>query len=92
MTYLFISPENDYPRYIGDVQREHPDFDGTVLPEGWKPVIDVETPILEEDETLVEDFPALVDGQYYRSLSKRKITAEESARNLQELKDLKVIL
>jgi hypothetical protein len=92
MTYLFISPDNEYPRYIGDVQREQPDFDGENLPEGWKPVIDVETPLLEEDETLVEDFPALVDGQYYRSLSKRKITAEELSRNRQELEDLKVIL
>jgi hypothetical protein len=91
MTYLFISPEDEYPRHIGDIYREHVDFDGHTIPEGWKPVIDVESPILEDDETLVEDFPTLINGRYYRSLSKRKLTPEEEERNLQDFKDNKAI-
>jgi hypothetical protein len=87
MTYLFISPNDEYPRYVGDIYREYPEFDGVSLPSGWKEVLDSPAPFLEENETLVEDFPILVDGKYVRSLSKRALTLQEIEDNARLLEE-----
>jgi hypothetical protein len=87
MTYLYISPDSEYPRHIGDIYREHPEFDGVNLPSGWKEVLDSPAPILEDNETMVEDFPILIEGKYVRSLSKRALTPQEIEHNARLLEE-----
>jgi hypothetical protein len=75
---LLITPDNQYPRFIGDLKLEYPDYqEGDSLPEGWKVVEPVEWPELAEDERIVELFPVEEDGKYYQNFTKRKVTQEE---------------
>jgi len=61
---LFINPENEYPRFIGDLQIEHPDWQvGDAIPEGWTEVAyATEYPTAGENEKVVEVDPTVVDG------------------------------
>jgi hypothetical protein len=77
MTHIFISPLNEYPRHIGDIHREHLDFDGVNLPEGWKPVTPTEPPTILTIETYFEIEPVLVDGNYFQAWGIRNLTEEE---------------
>lgn len=77
MTHIFISPLNEYPRHIGDIFREHPDFDGVNLPEGWKAVTPTDFPTVSSTETYFEVEPILVDGQYVQVWAIRDLTEEE---------------
>ena len=77
MSNLFINSNNEYPRYIGDVLIEHPDFDGVNLPEGWKTVEETERPTVEENEIVYEIEPKLVNGSYRQSWATRAVTEEE---------------
>lgn len=52
---LFINPQNEYPRFYGDLQIEHPDWEpGAPIPEGWQLVAYTEPPQVGENETLEE--------------------------------------
>lgn len=77
MTYLFINPDNEYPRHAGDILLQHPEYDGVTLPEGWKPVISTSTPDVENDQVVYEVYPELVDGIYVQSWAVRPMTEEE---------------
>jgi hypothetical protein len=56
---------NEFPRYIGDVQLEHPDYtEHDVLPEGWAKVVETVPPHVEENQYATMDTPVFVDGEY----------------------------
>jgi len=77
MSNLFISSNNEYPRYVGDILIEYPDFDGVNLPDGWKAVEPTERPPVGQNEIAYEIEPELVDGSYRQSWAIRPLTAEE---------------
>jgi hypothetical protein len=76
---IFINPENEYPRFIGDLQLEHEDWQiGDALPEGWVEVLPSELP--EHDsatETIEELAPVKRNGKFYQAFQKRNRTTEE---------------
>lgn len=76
---LFINPDNEYPRHIGDILIEYPDFDGINLPEGWKVVEPINPPVFGEGQILEELFPELIDGSYKQTWNVRTLTEEELA-------------
>lgn len=78
---IYISPENEYPRHIGDIQLEHPDFkEGDALPEGWVKVEEAERPTPSTDQIVYEDFPVEVDGVMTQNWKVRDMTPEEIER------------
>lgn len=78
---IYISPENEYPRHIGDIQLEHPNFkDGDKLPTGWVKVAEAEKPEPQMDKIIFEDFPVEVDGVMTQNWQVRDMTAEEIER------------
>jgi hypothetical protein len=81
MTHLFISPNNEYPRHIGDVKLQHPSYqEGTSLPVGWHPVTLIEQPEIGVDEITEEMFPELTETGYVQKWNVRALTEEEIAR------------
>lgn len=87
MSNLFINPDGQYPRHMGDILIEHPDFNGTDLPAGWSLVQEVERPTVGEDEIVYEVSPVLVDGVYNQSWAVRPVTEEEIERRNNHPKD-----
>jgi len=78
---IYISPENEYPRHIGDIQLAHPNFkQGDNLPEGWVQVAEAERPEPQTDKVIFEDFPVEVDGVMTQNWQVRDMTAEEIER------------
>lgn len=79
MTHIFIGPNNEYPRHIGDVLIEHPDWDGTLnsIPNGWSPVTPTEPPAVHVNQIYYEVTPTVVDGKYMQTWEVRDLTAEE---------------
>lgn len=75
----YISPENEYPRYVGDVQIEAPDFmNGDTPPSGWKIVVPTGVPVNEDIDYIVEElFPEEIDGIWYQKWNLRELTSEE---------------
>lgn len=78
---LFINSNNEYPRYIGDLQIEYPGWkEGDAIPEGWTEVAYAEQiPTPGPDEVVYEDYPELVNGTFVQKFSVRKITKEEAS-------------
>lgn len=78
----YISPENEYPRYIGDIQLEVPSYqEGDALPEGWKLVEPTDRPESTEPDTITyEIFPVEVDGVFKQAWGNRPMTIEEIER------------
>lgn len=77
---LLIKANGDYPRHIGDLQLEYPDFtEGDLLPEGWFEVEASPIPEAEPDEVWEEVKPVLEDGKYKQTFTVRAMTAEEKA-------------
>ena len=76
---LLINPENEYPRFIGDLQLEHPDWkQGDALPDGWSEVELTEQPDYDNDvEVVFEKQPVKRNGAFYQVWDKRDYTAEE---------------
>ena len=75
---LYINPDNEYPRHIGDVQLAKPSFkDGDALPTGWTKVEESERPTAGTDKVTVEGAPAEVDGVMTQSWTVRDLTQEE---------------
>ena len=79
MQKLFLGPDNQYPRYIGDLEAQYPGFELSVedLPEGWFLVTEVEPPTVSPIEIYREELPVLIDGSYHQSWSIRELTDEE---------------
>lgn len=80
---LFISPNNEYPRYIGDIQLENPEYKiNDKLPNGWKLVQDKNIPDVTGDNIVDEQFPILDEsGNYVRNFTVRLMTDDEIAAN-----------
>jgi len=75
---LYINPENEYPRHIGDIQLEFPSFkDGDALPTGWVKVEESERPTAGTDEVTAEGFPENIDGVMTQSWTVRDLTQAE---------------
>lgn len=78
---IYISPENEYPRHIGDLQIANPNFkEGDPLPEGWVQVAEAPRPTAGKDEIVYEGFPIEVDGTMTQNWQTRPMTAEEIER------------
>lgn len=77
----FISPQGEYPRHIGDIQIEHPDYEyGQAIPDGWIEV--ALTPVPQHDSethTLIELPPVEIDGVVTQQWATRPYTEEELA-------------
>lgn len=85
---IYISPNNDYPRHIGDIQLDNPDYvEGTPLPSGWVKVELTDLPTVKQDQTWTELFPVETDGVFYQAFEVRNLTADElEARKIAEVK------
>lgn len=65
MINLYIVNGTDYPRHIGDLLLEHPDYkDGDPLPDGWETVTRVEMPDSDGVVYYVEGFPKRVKSEW----------------------------
>lgn len=90
---MYISSSNEYPRFLGDILLEFPDFvEGDALPTGWHAVTPAEVPSVDFDFQLIyEEFPELIDGTYYQKLIVRDLTEEELASMAAQKVRIKVI-
>jgi len=78
---LYINPENEYPRHIGDVQLAKPSFkEGDALPTGWTKVEESERPTAGTDQVTVEDTPVEVKGVMTQQWLIRDLTEAELER------------
>lgn len=77
----YISPDNEYPRYLGDIQLAHPNWKlGDELPEGWVEVAEAPFPTAPEGQIVEEEFPTVIDGVMTQNWVVREMTAEEEER------------
>jgi len=75
---LYINPDNEYPRHIGDVKLAKPSYkDGDTLPTGWVKVEESERPTAGADKVTVEGNPEEVNGVMTQSWTVRDLTQEE---------------
>lgn len=75
---LYISPNNEYPRHIGDIQVANPDWDPQFgLPSGWVVVEPTEPPALVDGKILQESFPQQINGVWKQVWTLRDMTPEE---------------
>jgi hypothetical protein len=75
---LYINPENEYPRHIGDVQLDQPGFqDGDVLPTGWQKVEESKRPTAEAGQVTAEGTPKKIKGVMTQQWVLRNLTQEE---------------
>jgi len=75
---IYINPQGEYPRHIGDIQLEHPKFkDGDTLPEGWVKVAEADRPTVGENQVAYEAHPEEVDGVMTQNWIVRDMTQEE---------------
>lgn len=76
---LLINANNEYPRHIGDLQLDYPDWQkGDALPDGWREVVEVPVPSYDvETQTFEELQPKLVSGVLTQQFKVRSMTAEE---------------
>jgi hypothetical protein len=78
---IYISPDKEYPRYIGNIQAQNPNWEeGDELPVGWQLVYDTEPPKPGLDELVYEGFPVEIKGVITRNWEVRNLTAEELER------------
>lgn len=78
---IYISPENNYPRYIGDIQLDVPSWKiGDPLPEGWREVSEAPKPEHADGFIAYEDTPVEIDGVMTQNWVVRELTLEEIAR------------
>jgi len=75
---IYLSPNNEYPRHIGDIKLEHPDFkEGNKLPDGWAKVEMVAPPKAKDGEIVFEDFPIQTDSGFAQNWKVRNLTEQE---------------
>lgn len=77
---LFIDPNGNYPRYMGDLLATNPGWvEGQAIPDGWIYVNEVSAPNFNASvEKLEELEPApREDGQYYQTWNVRSLTEAE---------------
>jgi hypothetical protein len=85
---LYISPNNEYPRHIGDVQLASPNWKpDDELPSGWIAVVPTDPPIAEQGKVVYESAPVETDGVWLQTWAIRDLTdAEIQQRNLAEIR------
>ena len=78
---LFINPNNEYPRHLGDLLGENPDWEeNDPLPNGWQAVAYAdEIPEPGKNQVRVEVFPTEKNGILTQTFIIRDLTAEELA-------------
>lgn len=65
---IFIDPNGNYPRHIGDLLLEHKAWKTKdSLPDGWTLVEKTDQPIAGTGYMIKESYPALVDGKYQQT-------------------------
>jgi hypothetical protein len=75
---IYIDPQNNYPRFIGDINLQHPTWSvGDPLPSGWTLVEETTPPQPQTTEVVEEDFPELVNGIYKQKWTIRQKTEQE---------------
>lgn len=75
---IYINPQGEYPRHIGDIQLDHPDYkDGDALPEGWVKVEETPRPTPGENQVTYEGQPEDIDGVMTQNWVVRDMTQEE---------------
>lgn len=81
---IFIDPNGNYPRYIGDLIIENPNWDQvSPLPEGWIAVERTQQPEALAGQVIVEGRPEIHNGVYYQTWE----TLEIQNSYLQELRE-----
>ena len=83
---IYISPENEYPRHIGDIQLDFPSFkEGDAMPIGWNQVFESPRPETGADQVAYEGLPQDVKGVITQTWIVRDLTqAELDRRNAPE--------
>lgn len=81
MAFFYNTTTKEYPKYIGDLQIDHPEWDGQIdtAPTPWVWVEDV-TPEYIEDKVIEDAEPQQVNGVWTRQFTHRDLTADEQAR------------
>jgi hypothetical protein len=75
---VYISPDEQYPLYYGDVERENPGWHlGDPLPAGWSEILEVAPPETLKDQVLEQLAPANIDGVWTQQWNVRDMTPEE---------------
>jgi hypothetical protein len=75
---MYISSNEEYPRYLGDIILEFPNFiEGQTLPEGWREVALSPMPETTATERAQEVFPELINNVWVQKWIVRDATAEE---------------
>jgi len=75
---IYINPAGEYPRHIGDIQLEYPDFKvGDKLPDGWIEVIETGRPTPVENKIIYEGYPEEINGVMTQNWVIRDMTPEE---------------
>lgn len=60
---LFIKNGTEYPRHVGDIESENPEWElGQALPEGWAVVQETALPPKSASQRVEEISPEIVDG------------------------------
>jgi hypothetical protein len=68
MTSLFIDANGNYPRHIGDLLLEHPEWDFSQgLPEGWVAVKETAAPVKQGYFRVKEIAPQIIGDEYVQS-------------------------
>lgn len=80
----------EYPRFIGDIQRENPNWDESQpLPDDWKTLTYFGQPICQEYETCDLLFPEeQLDGSWIITWSPARPMTEEEVLNYNKQKEL----
>lgn len=78
---LLINPQGEYPRHIGDLQLEYPDWNlGDSLPDGWVEVAYSEFPTEIPTDFIVEELaPTKTDNGWVQTWNVRPMTTDEIA-------------
>jgi hypothetical protein len=74
----YISPNDEYPRYPGDIQIDNPEWNvGDTLPTGWVFVNETSPPELEPGQTYEAGDPEEVNGEWFHTWIVRDLTESE---------------
>jgi len=74
----YISPNNEYPRYPGDIQIVSPGWEvGDPLPEGWIFVNETNPPELAAGQTFEAGEPEEINGEWFHTWIVRDLTEAE---------------
>jgi len=85
---IYINPQGEYPRHIGDIQLEFPEYkQGDDLPTDWIQVQESELPEVGVNQVVYETYPVKTNGVWYQTFEVRDLTAEElEARKVAEIR------